>query len=164
MDNAEIHLQQLRAFVNSYCQNDQRRSKNQIRNDRSSFDDTDNEDFDGFSDFNSYRRTMRTSLPASIDEDMTHTDSKLLSSSGYQSLQSRKRMNHNMPVEIDPHNCPHCTCTPTIVITPPTKSLSLIRPMRDIVTKFFHFVMLSKNTLLLPLCIFLLHQKAITFQ
>ncbi|CAF1932395.1 unnamed protein product [Rotaria magnacalcarata] len=164
LGNAEVHLQQLHAFVNSYCHNGQRRSKNQSRNDRSSADDTDNEDFDGFSDFNSYRRTMRTSLPASIDEDITHTDSKLLSSSGYQSLQSTKRMSHKMPVEIDPHYCSHCIRTPTVTMTPPTKSLSLMQPMRDMVTNFFHFVIVSKNILLLPLCIFLLRQRSITFQ
>lgn len=57
-----------------------------------SLDDTDNEDLDTFSDLNSIRfnnKTIRTS--PSADEDFTHTDSRLLSSSGYQSLtRSRK--------------------------------------------------------------------------
>jgi hypothetical protein len=113
-----------------------------------SIDDTDNEDLDTFSDLNSIRfnnKTIRTS--PSVDEDLTHTDSRLLSSSGYQSLdRSRKSLeqqqqkpilskshsesdlshsSHKNNIQIKCiHYCPNCIRPPTITVIPPLISTS----------------------------------------
>jgi hypothetical protein len=125
-----------------------------------SVDDTDNEDFDTFSDLNSYRRTIRTSPPPSIDEDVTQTDSKLLSSSGYQSLKSPHPIISQIHTENDPHCCPNCTPIPQITIIPPaTSSMNIIQPVREILMKYLNFILISKNILLIPFFIFLSRQR-----
>jgi hypothetical protein len=165
MDNADHHQQQLRAFLNSYYNHQKRTSINPTTinsNSPFSIDDTDNEDLDTFSDLNSYRRTIRHSPPPSIDEDITETDSKHLSSSGYQSLKSHQRIISRIQSEKhDHHDCPNCIHTPKITIIPPiTSSINLIQPVREIVTKYLNFILISKNILLVPLFIFLLRQRS----
>ncbi|CAF0868116.1 unnamed protein product [Adineta ricciae] len=116
-----------------------------------SADDTDNEDLDTFSDFNSSRRTIRPSPAASYDEDTT--DSKRLSS-GYHSLAA----SHRSPVlktdfNLEHHSQPVQTATTSIV--------TVIQPIREFVTKYLDFILVSKNILFIPLFIFLLHQRPI---
>ncbi len=154
-----------------------------------SIDDTDNEDFDTFSDLNSIRynnKTIRTS--PSIDEDLTHTDSRLLSSSGYQSLdRSRKSIqqqksilskshsendlshsSHKNDTEIKCiHYCSNCIRSPNITVIPsliPTSLSNIIQriqqPVGMMLMKYLHFILISKNVLLLPLFIFLLRQRS----
>ena len=110
---------------------------------------------------NSYRKTIRTSPPASIDEDATEVESKLLSSSGYQSLKSQEPVISKVHSENAHHHCPHCMNAPQIIITPPsTSSLNIIQPVREAVTKYLNFIFISKNILLIPLFIFLLRQRS----
>jgi hypothetical protein len=168
MDHADHHQQQLHAFLNSYYHHQKRTSTTQTTinhmNSPFSIDDTDNEDFDTFSDLNSYHKTIRNSPQTSIDEDITQTDSKLLSSSGYQSLKSPRRIISQIHSKTDQHHCLNCVHTPQIITIPPTKSsssssMNLIQPMRDIFTKYLNFILISKNILLVPLFIFLLRQR-----
>jgi len=157
-----------------------------------SIDDTDNEDLDTFSDFNSIRynnKTIRTS--PSVDEDITHTDSRLLSSSGYQSLDhSRKSNQQQKPILLKSHSendlsnssykndteikcihyCPKCIRSPIITVIPPdiptsSSSSNIIQrtqqPVGMMLMKYLNFILISKNVLLLPLIIFLLRQRSI---
>jgi len=169
MDHGDHHQQQLHAFLNSYYHPQKRTSTTQTTinhmNSPFSIDDTDNEDFDTFSDLNSYRKTIHNSPPASIDEDITQTDSKLLSSSGYQSLKSHHRIISQIHSKTDHQYCSNCIHTPQIITIPPTKSsssssMNLIQPMRDIFMKYLNFILISKNILLVPLFIFLLRQRS----
>lgn len=115
----------------------------QMSNNRLSIDDTDNEDFDTFSDFNPSRynqKTVRTS--PSMDDDFTQTESHLLSSSGYQSLDFSQRFSpQNQTYLLKSHSendlhrfliektdnqitsrqvCPNCFCpSATITVIPP---------------------------------------------
>ncbi|CAF2402176.1 unnamed protein product [Rotaria sp. Silwood2] len=165
IDNTDPRLQQLYALFNSCYHHPKQTSQNQITTNPNypfSIDDTDNEDFDTFSDFNSCRKTIRTSLPESLDEDTTHTDSKLLFSSGYQSLQSSQPIKYKTHSENDQYYCPNCIYIPEIIITPPTTSLNIIQPIRDVFIKFLNFVCISKNIFLLPLCVFLLRQRSMS--
>jgi hypothetical protein len=146
-------------LLNSYYHQQRRTSINQTTlnpNYPFSVDDTDNEDFDTFSDLNSYRKTIHTSPPPSIDEDVTVTDSKLLSSSGYQSLKSHQPIIPKIHVEPDHHYCPSCT---QVTVTPSTSSMNIIQPVREIFMKYLNFIFIAKNVLLVPLFIFLLRQR-----
>ncbi|CAF0833613.1 unnamed protein product [Rotaria sordida] len=164
VDNTDSRLQRFHAFFNSCYQHDQKRtSKNEITTNSNypfSTDDTDNEDFDRFSDFNSCQKTFPTSQPESIDENITRTDSKLLFSSGYQSLQSSQPIKYKIHSENDHYNYSKCIHIPEIVITPPTGSLITIQPVRDVFTKLLNFVFISKDIFLVPLRIFLLRQES----
>jgi hypothetical protein len=157
---------------------------------RFSIDDTDNEDLDTFSDFNSMRfntKTLRTS--PSLDDDFTQTDSRILSSSGYQSLDhSRKstkqpksllvkspsetdllqpRYRHESPIHHYLPCCPNCIQPPMITVIPPSvlpRSANIIKriqqPMGELLVKYLNFILISKNVFLLPLFIFLLRQRS----
>ena len=117
-----------------------------------------------------------------MDEDLTHTDSRLLSSSGYQSLdRSRKVLLSKSHSETHLthissktntqskciHYCPNCIPPPTITVIPPliptplttTLIQRIHQPVRLILMKYLNFILLSKNVLLLPLFIFLLRQR-----
>ena len=164
IDHGDHHQQQLHAFLNSLRHQQKRTSTNQpILNVNSPFsiDDTDNEDLDTFSDLNSYRKTIRYSPPTSIDEDTNPNDSKLLSSSGYQSFKSVPSIIPQKLAENGHHCCPNCTQSPQITIlpSPPASSISLIQPIREMVVKCLNFIVISKNILLVPLFIFLLRQR-----
>lgn len=185
MDNPENHSQ-IHAFLNS-CH--QKRLTTASNGFRFSIDDTDNEDLDTFSDLNSIRfnnKTIRTS--PSVDEDLTHTDSRLLSSSGYQSLdRSTKSLKQQKPILSKSHSendlfhllykndtqikcihyCPNCIHPPNITVIPPvipTPSLNIIKriqqPLGFMLMKYLNFLLISKNVLLIPLCIFLLRQRS----
>ncbi|CAF3417903.1 unnamed protein product [Rotaria sp. Silwood1] len=165
IDSTDPRLQRLQAFFNSCYHYQKPTSKNQIITNSNypfSIDDTDNEDFDTFSDFNSCLKTMYTSLPESIDGDSNFIDSKHLFSSGYQSLQSSQLVKYKIPSENDHYYCPNCIRAPEIVITSPTISLNIIQPIRDVFIKFLNFVCISKNTFLLPLCIFFFRQRSMS--
>ena len=152
---------QLHAFLNAYRHHQKRRSTTySIYNSHTpySVDDTDNEDLDTFSDINSYRKPIRQSPPASIDEDTLHTDSKLFSSSGYHSLKSPSN-DSDKPVETSAHCC--FNCVQTFPAIPSSSSVNLIQPLRDILVKYLNFVLVSKNILLVPLLIFLLRQRSL---
>ena len=124
-----------------------------ISNNRLSMDDTDNEDLDTFSDFNSIRynqRAVRTS--PSMDDDSTQTDSRLLSSSGYQSLNHSQRfLSPSCTFLLKSHSendlqrlllneqtdnslnlrtrCPNCFCpSPTVTVIPPAVELASSSP------------------------------------
>ena len=157
---------------------------------RFSLDDTDNEDLDTFSDFNSMRlntKPVRTS--PSLDDDLTHTDSRILSSSGYQSLDhSRKstklsksllvkspsetdllhsRYRHESSIHHHLPCCPNCIQPPLITVIPPSvlpRSTNIIKriqqPIGDLLVKYLNFILISKNVFLLPLFIFLLRQRS----
>lgn len=159
MENFESHLQELHAFVNSYTQNEKQPNINS--DEIFCFDDTDNEDFDEFSEFNSSRKTIRPLSPTSFDDEMTHTDSKFLSS-GYQSLRSSKSMNNKKRVENNSSNYLNCIEKPKPVMTTAIIPMNFIQPMRDMIAKLYNFVFISKNIFLLPFCIFLLRQRSIT--
>ena len=152
-----------------------------------SIDDTDNEDLDTFSDLNSIRfnnKVIQTS--PSFEEDLTHTDSRLLSSSGYQSLdRSRKSLarkallskshsdsdlSHSLPKNSTQtkciHHCPNCIRPPIVTVIPSVHSLSnfiqrIQQPVGMMLMKYLNFILISKNVLLLPLLIFLLRQRSI---
>ncbi|CAF4052694.1 unnamed protein product, partial [Adineta steineri] len=156
---------------------------------RFSIDDTDNEDFDTFSDLNSIRFNTKTiGTSPSIDEDLTHTDSRFLSSSGYHSLDRSTRFLKQQKLILSKshsendlfhsmyktniqtrciHYCPDCIHPPIITVIPPltSTSLSIIRriqqPIGDMIMKYLNFILVSKNVLLLPLFIFLLRQRSI---
>ncbi len=105
---------------------------------------------------------MRMSPPASIDEDTTLTDSKHLSSSGYQSLKSPPTKNPPQKTETKQYCCPNCTQIPSITILPSpvtAPSINLIQPIREIFVKYMNFILISKNILLVPLFIFFLRQR-----
>ena len=129
---------------------------------------------------------MRTS--PSVDEDLTHTDSRLLSSSGYQSLdRSSKSVKQQKPILSKSHSendlfhsfnkndsqikcihfCSNCIPSPHITVIPPVipPSSNLIQriqqPVGEILMKYLNFILISKNVLLLPLIIFLLRQRSI---
>jgi hypothetical protein len=150
VDNPDTNPQ-IHAFLNSCQQKRTSINRTTIVNNgfHFSIDDTDNEDLDTFSDLNSTRfnnKTIRTS--PSIEEDLTHTDSRLLSSSGYQSLdRSRKSLQQSQQQQQKPilskshsendllhkndtqikciHYCPNCIRPPTItVISPPIPTSS----------------------------------------
>lgn len=152
-----------------------------------SIDDTDNEDLDTFSDFNSARlNTKPSQISPSFEDDLTHTDSKLLSSSGYHSsdrpkqfFQSRRLIRSKSHSETDltqkssssssprenVHYCPNCTIPPTItVISPSNSSLNFFQriqqPLGLMLMKYLNFLFISKHVLLLPLFIFLLRQRS----
>ncbi|CAF0764515.1 unnamed protein product [Adineta steineri] len=156
---------------------------------RFSIDDTDNEDFDTFSDLNSIRFNTKTiGTSPSIDEDLTHTDSRFLSSSGYHSLDRSTRFLKQQKLILSKshsendlfhsmyktniqtrciHYCPDCIHPPIITVIPPltSTSLSIIRriqqPIGDMIMKYLNFILVSKNVLLLPFFIFLLRQRSI---
>jgi hypothetical protein len=155
MDNPDNHSQ-IHAFLNS-CH--QKRATTASSGFRFSMDDTDNEDLDTFSDLNSIRfnnKNIRTS--PSVDEDLTHTDSRLLSSSGYQSLdRSTKSLKPQKPILSKSHSendlfhslhkndtqtkcilyCPNCirppiiTVMPPIIPTPSSSASSIIRRIQQ---------------------------------
>jgi hypothetical protein len=128
-----------------------------------SIDDTDNEDLDTFSDLNSYRKNMRLSPPASVDEDTTLTDSKHLTSSGYQSLKSPQTNLPSKQLETNQYCCPNCIQSPSITILPPPTitPINLIQPIREILMKYMNFILISKNILLVPLFMFFLRQRSL---
>lgn len=167
---------------------------NQVNtNFRLSLDDTDNEELDTFSEFNSARsniKVVRTS--PSLDEDLTHTDSRILSSSGYHSIEqstthpfaqkpkqatrfsksfSESDLNHSSDSEhqLYSQHCPNCLCSSSRSVInireiPKSDSPVLRRfqhPLGEILMKYFNFLLISKNVLLLPLVIFLLRQRTI---
>lgn len=153
MDHGDQHLN---TFLNAYRHHQKRRSTTySIYNSHTpySIDDTDNEDLDTFSDINSYRKLIRHSPPASIDEDTLPTDSKLLSSSGYHSLKSPTD-DSKKPIETNALCCPNC------VPSSSSSSISVIQPIREMLVKYLNFVLISKNILLVPLLIFLLRQRS----
>ena len=158
---------------------------------RFSTDDTDNEDLDTFSDLNSMRYNQRAMHASpSVDEDLTHTDSRLLSSSGYQSLDhsskvfrerkshSENDLTHSSYSKTDKqlgclHCCPNCLRPPTISVIPPSppslptpasESTTIIQriqqPLGVMLMKYLNFILISKNVLLLPLFIFLFRQRS----
>ena len=137
---------QFHGFPNLY---DRPAGSQLISSNRLSMDDTDNEDLDTFSDFNSIRynqKTVRTS--PSMDDDSTQTDSRLLSSSGYQSLnQSQRFLSPSCTYLLKSHSendlqrlllneptdnqlvlrtrCPNCFCpSPTVTVIPPANALA----------------------------------------
>ena len=131
---------------------------------------------------------MQTS--PSVDEDLTQTDSRLLSSSGYHSLdRTEKSLKRNKCIvpksfsesdllhSIDStnevenrflHLCPDCRCLsnqPVIKVREiPKESSHPIRrfqqPLGEMLMKYLNFLLISKNVLLLPLVIFLLRQRS----
>ena len=163
--NADHHQQELCASLNSSYRQQQRQTpRNQTMihvNYASSVDDTDNEDLDTLSDFDSYHKIIRASSPASIADEVTPTDSKLLPSSGYQSLKSLQPIINKTISKNDCHYCPNCVQKPETVITPPTLSIKIIQPIKNTFMKCFNFLFISKNILVLPLFIFLLRQRRI---
>lgn len=188
--NVENHSQ-IQAFLNSYPT--KRSSIRKTTNDtfQLSVDDTDNEDLDTFSDFNSTRfvtKPIQTS--PSVEDDFTHTDSRLLSSSGYHSFVGSqkssspsppKRLRSKSHSETDLshislkhdtqtsqcfHHCPNCIRPLNITVIPPLISSSnflqrIQQPIGVMLLKYLNFLLLSKNVLLLPLFIFLLRQRSI---
>ncbi len=130
-------------------------------------------------------KTIRRS--PSVDEDLTHTDSRLLSSSGYQSLdRSGKSIKQQKLILLKSysendlfhsfdkndtqikciHYCPNCIRSPNITMIPPIiPSLNIIQriqqPIGDMLMKYLNFILISKNVLLLPLFIFLFRQRSI---
>jgi hypothetical protein len=185
IDDTNNHSQ-IHAFLNS-CH--QKQTTTTINDGfHYSIDDTDNEDLDTFSDLNSTRfnnKTIRRS--PSVDEDLTHTDSRLLSSSGYQSLDrsgksikqqklilSKSYSENDLLHSFDKNDtqikcipyCPNCIRSPNINVIPPViPSLNIIQriqqPIGDMLMKYLNFILISKNVLLLPLFIFLLRQRSI---
>jgi hypothetical protein len=180
----------MHAFINSYDQKimPTNRTTTISNGFRFSLDDTDNEDFDTFSDLNSIRFNNKTiGTSPSVDEDLTHTDSRLLSSSGYQSLdRSSKFLKQQKPILSKSHSendlfdllyknntqtrcihyCPNCINSPNVIVIPPiTPSLNLIKriqqPIGEMFMKYLNFILISKNVLLLPLFIFLLRQRSL---
>ena len=147
---------QLHAFLHSSDQQrtviNRRTSTSANHTFRFSTDDTDNEDLDTFSDLNSMRynqKAMRTS--PSVDDDLTQTDSRLLSSSGYQSLDHsskvfRERKSHSENDLVHSlfytksdkatdclHYCPNCLRPPTISVIPPSPP-TLLTPASESTT------------------------------
>lgn len=156
-------------------------------------DDTDNDELDTLSDHNSLRfnnyKSVRTS--PSGNEDITPTDSRLLSSSGYHSLdQSRKLFEHRKTTPVRSHSendmihsitkngtqlnstYHHSSCiySPDFTVIPPMIPIALSlanivkkmrQPLGTILMKYFNFILVTKNVLLLPLFIFLLRQRSI---
>ncbi|CAF1506088.1 unnamed protein product [Rotaria sordida] len=149
-----------------------------------SIDDTSSEDLDTFSDmdFMQFNNTTMQQSP-SVDEDLTHTDSRLLSS-GYQSLdRSRKSFEQNKSIILksysendlyyleDKNHIHHCKSyirSSNIIVMPPRISTSLSltniikrlqQPLGKILMKYVNFILITKNVLLLPLFIFLLRQR-----
>jgi hypothetical protein len=127
-------------------------------------------------------KTIQTS--PSVEDDLTQTDSRLLSSSGYQSLDRSKNSIQRKPLlskshsESDLshsshknntqlkciHHCPNCTRQPTITVIPSLPSSSNIiqrihQPVGMMLMKYLNFILVSKNVFLLPLFIFLLRQR-----
>lgn len=158
-DHNEHHQQQLHAFLNSYYQHQKHHPTR--ANHPVSVDDTDNEDLDTFSDLNSYRKPARHSPPASIDEDSTPTDSKLMSSSGYHSIKTAPRKFDNEQRQ----SCPNCAHTPNIVLLPSTTTSSsttfnFFQSIKETLMKYVNFVLISKNILVLPLFLFFLRQRS----
>jgi hypothetical protein len=182
--NTTDNHSQIHAFLNS-CHQKRTSTNNGFR---FSIDDTDNEDLDTFSDLNSLRfnnKTLRTS--PSVEEDLTHTDSRLLSSSGYQSLKQQQQQRpilskshsendlFNSLDKTNPqikciHYCSNCICPPPkITVIPPmipiSSSLNLIKriqqPVGEMFMKYLNFILISKNVLLLPLFVFLLRQRSL---
>ncbi|CAF1235144.1 unnamed protein product [Adineta ricciae] len=137
---------QIHAFLNSCHQKSTtvNRSLAASNGFRFSLDDTDNEDFDTFSDLNSIRFNNKTiGTSPSVDDDLTHTDSRFLSSSGYHSLDhsskifkaSRARLTkshsendliYTLYKSSPPlgciHYCPECVRPPKITVIPPVTS------------------------------------------
>lgn len=150
-DHNEHHQQQLHAFLNSYYQHQKHVSTRP--NFPRSVDDTDNEDLDTFSDLNSYRKPVRHSPPASIDE-----DSKLMSSSGYHSIKTPPKKFEN-----EQQCCPNCAQTSQNINLPSTTSLSTInvfQSIKETFVKYVNFALISKNILVLPLLLFFLRQRS----
>jgi hypothetical protein len=143
VDTAD-HLSQLRAYLHSCDPHGTSisRTKTRIQSAfRLSTDDTDNEDLDTFSDLNSMRYNQKiVRASPSVDEDLTHTDSRLLSSSGYQSLDhSNKFYNERKSILSKSHSendlvhaswnkadtqmnyhhyCSNCLCSPISTVIP----------------------------------------------
>jgi len=156
-----------------------------------SIDDTDNEDLDTFSDFNSLRLNNKPNqVSPSIDDDLTHTDSKLLSSSGYHSSDRSKpiRSSSQRLIRLKSHSdtdlthstqklspvssqrecihyCPNCILPPTITVIPSSNSplnffQRIQQPLGLMLMKYLNFLFISKHVLLLPLFVFLLRQRS----
>ena len=123
-----------------------------------SLDDTDNDDLDTFSDLYSSRKAIRLSQSASIDGEIANTDSKLLSSSGYQSLRSSYPLIVKSSVHHPPSYCPQCMHP-----LEQTSSISFFKRLQhrigDVCLKYFNVILISKNVLLFPMIIFLLNQR-----
>lgn len=149
-------------------------------------DDTGSEDLDTFSDLDCmHYNNITIQQSPSIDDDVTRTDSKLLSS-GYQSLDRSKKsfVQHKSHSENDlsysiEKNETHIKCiqycsncmqsSTTTVISPLVNSTPLSfstivkciqQPIGKILMKYVNFILISKNVLLLPLFIFLLRQRS----
>lgn len=182
---------QIQAFVNSSStkRSSTRRTTTKLTNGfHLSVDDTDNEDLDTFSDFNSIRFNHNKNIQTSpsIDDDYTHTDSRLLSSSGYHSfdrsqkstpsklLRSKSHSENDLShlsLKHDTHSschqtCPNCIRPLTVTVIPPSISSSTFlqrihQPIGLMLMKYLNFIFLSKNVLLLPLFIFLLRQRSL---
>lgn len=108
-----------------------------------SFDDTDHEDFDHFSDFNAHQKVSQRSPTASLDDDSPRTESKNVSSSGYQSMKSRSSP-----------NCSHPPNFNAIHILQRIQS-----PIRNILSQCLRFIFVSKHILLLPVFVFFIQQR-----
>ncbi|CAF2922643.1 unnamed protein product [Rotaria sp. Silwood2] len=153
---------------------------------RISIDDTGSDDLDTLSDvdFMHFNNIIMQASPSG-DEDLTHTDSRQLSS-GYQSLdRSRKSVEPQKSIKLKSysendlfhsenknhiHYCTNCIRSPNVIVIPPITSTSLSltniikriqQPIGKILMKYVNFILISKNVLLLPLFIFLLRQRSI---
>jgi hypothetical protein len=127
---------------------------------------------------------MQTS--PSVEDDLTQTDSRLLSSSGYQSLDRSKNSsqrksflskshsesdlshssNKNNTQIKSIHDCPNCIRPPTVTVIPPSVPSSnniiqrIQQPVGMMLMKYLNFILISKNVFLIPLFIFLLRQRS----
>ncbi|CAF0940121.1 unnamed protein product [Rotaria sp. Silwood1] len=154
-----------------------------------SIDDTGSDDLDTLSDVDVMQfNNITTQLSPSGDEDLTYTDSRLLSS-GYQSLdRSRKsfqqQQQQHQSIKLKSysendffhsenenhiHYCTNCIRSPNVIVIPPIISTSSLltniikriqQPIGKIIMKYVNFILISKNVLLLPLFIFLLRQRS----
>ncbi|CAF3489489.1 unnamed protein product [Rotaria sp. Silwood1] len=155
-----------------------------------SIDDTGSDDLDTLSDVDVMQfNNITTQLSPSGDEDLTYTDSRLLSS-GYQSLdrsrksfQQQQQQQHqsiklksysendlfHSENENHIHYCTNCIRSPNVIVIPPIISTSSLltniikriqQPIGKIIMKYVNFILISKNVLLLPLFIFLLRQRS----
>lgn len=134
-----------------------RTSMNTNPSKRVSMDDTENDELDPLSDCHPFSKTKRSSPGVSMDGDTTHFESKLLSSSGYQSMKSQ-----SFPI------CPNCVQpaeTPVPSVNLFSTAAHLIQrlhvPIRDLLVKYLQLLLISKNILLVPLLIFVLKQRTV---
>ena len=153
----ELLEHQRRQDFHRFLDQSRRTSMNTNPSQRVSIDDTENEELDPLSECPTYGKTNRLSPGISMDGDTTQLESKLLSSSGYQSLKSQSQ-----PF------CPNCT---QLTETPSPQSnlfatiAQLIQrlqvPIRDLLVKYLQLLLVSKNILLVPLFVFALRQRSL---